>query len=288
MPAVSLYCWTTLMPFYKNELALLREHLARPTFFAGCAESVALSNISIPASELLPLASKAERHSFRGAVASADFPIRWMYSPSLRASATRAAWLAVFRLGHYAKHDWTVKFDLDGVFLPSRLIDFLGARTPPPAPAYLDTRPAAATRDNRKIVRRTRAIDALGPLVVLSAGGFRAYNAFARSCEDEASSASSGSSRAPSSGWFFDCLDSIGVTRIDAHHLLQDLPKRTPTMEERRPVDADPAACSKARVRAGGLAMLHPFRSIFGWRDCWRNAAGRIGRRRISWRKPLS
>ena len=271
------------MPFYKNELALLREHLARPTFFAGCAESVALSNISIPAAELLPLANEADEHSFRGVVASDDFPLSWTRMPSLRASATRRAWMAVFRLGHYAKHDWTVKFDLDGVFLPSRLIDFLGAHTPPPAPAYLDDRPAAATRDNRRIAWRARAIDSLGPLIVLSAGGFRAYNSFARSCEDEASSASSGSSRAPRSSWFLDCLDSIGVTRINAHHLLQDMPRRAPTMEDRRPVDADPAACMKARVRASGTAMLHPFRSIFGWRDCWRNAAG--PRRRT---KPLS
>lgn len=217
----SLYCIALLVPWGAEPLLARKQHTWHMGIFA-CDEAGAYSSAA------LDLGGGARTH-----VINIDLhcPIGGKFNSALNTVKFQKFWDQVIADGRWRFYDWTVKADIDAVFVPWRLTDIV-------------RRPAleAAHKDRGMYIQNCQ--DALhGPVEVFSR---KAVDTFARShwqCR----------MRDQEDWYMADCMTLLGVPASEVKYLLAD------------------KACSGDNWSdcATAKAAFHPFKDETAWTECW-------------------
>lgn len=244
----SLWCFALMMPL-GIERELLAAQLGRGMGIFGCDGYSVFSNDSFPL-----VAASGEPNSGRRVV---TLPIggsltvgkggKWW--TAMNTDIFVRVWTAVFLLGRFRQHDWTVKADPDTVFVPSRLKLLMSYE--PAGPVYINN----------------CRFGLHGPIEVLSRGAVAAYADNPSACDGIQQAAMDlrppfdDEDHAFGEDEFLKlCLElALHVRRVDEFDLLLS--------EKACGHWTDYVSCDQGKV------AFHPFKDIASFSECWDNAS---------------
>eukprot|EP00746_Dinoflagellata_sp_MGD_P153943 gnl/MRDRNA2_/MRDRNA2_84550_c0_seq2.p1 gnl/MRDRNA2_/MRDRNA2_84550_c0~~gnl/MRDRNA2_/MRDRNA2_84550_c0_seq2.p1 ORF type:complete len:348 (+),score=46.24 gnl/MRDRNA2_/MRDRNA2_84550_c0_seq2:85-1128(+) len=202
----TLFCWAFVMP-NSYEVELLKEHLDN-NLISGCDGWAIYSNVSF--SQLL--GNKSVGHSFSSDVISDPLPTNYggKFNTSLNTPLFIQLWRHIFRQSYFSQYDWTIKVDLDTVFLPHRVRQLLLSND------HIE-RNAAIYLGNKDDATGSAAKAFTGAIEVLSRNAVKAYAEKPELCESGIDYANI------SEDWYLArCLNKLGVTSVPEPRLLSE------------------------------------------------------------------
>lgn len=230
--SVSLYCFTLTLPF-GWEVPLLAQQRAQGVGMFACDGFTIFTNSSTEFGTGKPMPVNVSLVK-----TSLEVPLGGRWWTALNTPTLLVVWKEVDRLGTYKDYDWTVKLDVDTVFLPERLRQLLRVRRP-----MSEVKSAAV---EHAMYLNNCEYGLHGPIEVLSQAGVTAFLMQMSRCDDLAK-------QPYGEDTYLDhCLRLIGVKRVTEFSVLIE-----------KACKSNPSPCGSAHV------AFHPFKTISSYFGCW-------------------
>jgi len=229
---VSLFCFTLTLA-YGYELPLLVTQRDQGVGLFACDDFTVFTNSTMDLGIGKPLPINVSVVNV-----NLDVPMGGRWYTALNTPTLIAVWKEVSRLGKYKNHDWTVKLDIDTVFLPERLKQVLRVRRPM-SQLLLPGGAQAMYLNNCEYGLH-------GPIEVLSRAAVTVFMSQLSRCDSFAQ-------QPYGEDTYLDhCLRLLGVTRVSEFSILNE-----------KACGSNPAPCGSAHV------AFHPFKTTSSYFGCW-------------------
>jgi len=239
----SFFCCTVVRSNPATELQIVRRQLFRRTGIFACEEYAVYSDfqklqkigIGPDGLEIMTVLIPSV-HQMAGA--TGDMP---QANTCTSAITSLTVWDLIKQDGRYRKHHWTVKVDPNVVFLPDRIKPVLKKHTTPAQSLYVMN------------CNKNGNPQMLQALEVLSRKAMESYAVHHWKCKTSLKWRSLCEAR-----FMAECLDQLGVTRLNEWQMLGDS-------------SCTYAACSDGRR----VAFQHDYQDERSWNTCFEEAIGR-------------
>mmetsp|Transcript_59501 Transcript_59501/g.153199 ORF Transcript_59501/g.153199 Transcript_59501/m.153199 type:complete len:537 (-) Transcript_59501:323-1933(-) len=226
---ITLHCWALLQPKGSEPALIHAQEAAKMGIFA-CDSTAVYSNESM----------RIGTHQTRVVPIDLTCPIGGQWNTALNTQIFKRVYQEVMRDGDFRRHDWTIKADLDTVFIPWKLRNVLSRWQP------------GAQEGNGTVLMNCRW-GLHGPMEVMSR---RALEVMSPGCW---LSNAPGSEIGQEDFYIHMCAERLGIRLQPEANCLAEVACQTPRW----------FACDTPH------AAFHPFKSVPAWQQCYATAVGR-------------
>lgn len=240
----SLFCFALMMPT-GYEPQMIAHQLRSGVGMFGCDAFAVYSNTTVK----VPPGDVVETMQITAIPigGTLEVPIGGKYQVRLNKDIFARVWNSIVKDGRPWYHDWTVKIDIDAVFLPERLRGILRTLQPPNGLAGAD--------GGDLVFLKNCHYTLYGAIEVLSRGALWALHQRG----DQVCSTGAAGAAKVEDRYINECLKQLGARKVEAYNVLNDAHCHDPALNS-------PFPCYS------GEASFHPFKDWDSWVNCYNQA----------------